>query len=199
MTATNQDPAPFATSMAWLLDNPWARFRARGMVRRLPLRPGMRVVDIGCGPGRLTLPVARAVGEDGEVLAVDVQPAMLRRLEGHARRDRLRNVRTLAAAAGSGALPRDRFDLALLVAVLGEIPTDRRRPALQEIARALRPGGLLVVFEGLIDPHRQRRDAILGMATAAGLELAGEERRIASIQLFLRRPADASTLRSPEA
>lgn len=62
------DPEPFPASMAWLLDNPVARIQANRLVRRLPVEPGMRVVDVGCGPGRVTVPVGRIVGEGGEVV-----------------------------------------------------------------------------------------------------------------------------------
>src|ERR671915_14848 len=50
-------------------------------ISRLDLAPGMRVLDAGCGPGRLTIPLARAVGTGGEVVALDGQGAMLAKLE----------------------------------------------------------------------------------------------------------------------
>src|SRR5215210_6349596 len=51
------------------------------LIGRLDLAPGMRVLDAGCGPGRLTIPLARAVGPTGEVVALDGQSAMLAKLE----------------------------------------------------------------------------------------------------------------------
>jgi len=81
------------------------------------------------------------------------------------------NVRTVEAAAGAGALPAGRFHVALLCFVLGEIPAERRGAAAREIAHALRPGGVLAVAEGLFDPHRQRRDAVVALAEAEGLRL----------------------------
>jgi ubiquinone/menaquinone biosynthesis C-methylase UbiE len=188
MTAES-DPQPFPASMAWLLDNPLARLHADRQARRLPIEPGMRVVDVGCGPGRLTLPAARLVGEDGEVLAVDLQAPMLAIVEARAARAHLRNVRTLQAAAGDGALPADRFDLALLVTVLGEVPSARRSEAVTEIAGALRPGGRLVVIEALFDPHRLSRDAVLALAHPAGLELEREQGGPLTSVMQLRRAA----------
>jgi ubiquinone/menaquinone biosynthesis C-methylase UbiE len=183
-------PEPFPASQAWLLDNPLGRAQARGILRRLLIEPGMRVLDFGCGPGRLTTPIARLVGDGGEVLAVDVQPAMLAIVARRVAREGLRNVRTLAAAAGDGALPVGVYDLALLTFVLGEIPADRRSSAVREIARALRPGGALAVGEGFMDPHRQSREAVLALAEQAGLRLEREDGRLTSTLFLLRKPTD---------
>lgn len=185
---TARTPDPFPASMAWVLNNPFMRAMANGTVRRLDLAPGMRVVDVGCGPGRMTLPLARAVGDAGEVLALDLQPAMLAIVERRAAAGGLRNVRTLEAASGSGALPVGRFDLALLCAVLGEIPSDRRRAAVHEIADALRPGGALAVVEAIFDPHRQRRDAVVDLAEPEGLRLEREDRTLTTTLFLLRKP-----------
>jgi ubiquinone/menaquinone biosynthesis C-methylase UbiE len=53
--------------------------RAAAIVDHADLQPGMRVLDFGCGPGRVTVAAARRVGPEGRVLAVEVQPAMLER------------------------------------------------------------------------------------------------------------------------
>jgi len=77
------------------------------------LRPSQgRVLDVGCGPGRVAIPIARKVGPDGEVLAVDIQAGMLRRAQEKARAAKLTNIRFLEAAVGEGKFPRDRFDRA---------------------------------------------------------------------------------------
>jgi ubiquinone/menaquinone biosynthesis C-methylase UbiE len=104
----------------------------------------MQVLDMGCGPGRLTLPAARRVGAQGAVVAVDIQPAMLERLE------------------------RGRFDRAFLVTVLGEIHD--RPAALAEIHAALKPGGLLSVSELIPDPHYQSRGRVERLAREAGFK-----------------------------
>ena len=50
-------------------------------VDRLELERGMRVLDAGSGPGRVAIPVAKAVGPLGEVVALDIQAKMLDRLK----------------------------------------------------------------------------------------------------------------------
>ena len=53
---------PCPSWLAWLfaMDNPYAKdYNANGIIQRLDLKPGMRVLDAGCGPGRVTIPLAK--------------------------------------------------------------------------------------------------------------------------------------------
>jgi ubiquinone/menaquinone biosynthesis C-methylase UbiE len=171
-----RNPEPFPAARAGVLDNPLARQQAARIVRSLDLASGMRVLDVGAGVGRLSIPVAAKVGPEGEVVALDVQQEMLERLEKRAADAGTANVRTLRAAAGEGATETDGFDRALLVAVLGEIPPDRRVPALREIREALKPNGILYVIEGPGDPHYQSRKAVARLGADAGFKMVGTRR-----------------------
>ena len=160
---------PCPASLSWLveLDNPFTKTnRAATIVERLDVRPGMAILDLGCGPGRLTIPIAREVGPAGKVVAMDIQSGMLQRAQEKARAANLTNIEFLQAGAGEGKLGRDRFDSSLLVTVLGEIP-DRER-ALREIFYALKPGGLLSVTEIIFDPHFQSRQTVARLARSVG-------------------------------
>lgn len=167
---------PCPSWLSWMLeiggtaDRPFGRGRA---IDELELRPGMRVADVGCGPGVLTLPIARAVAPGGEVVALDMQAKMLDRMQRRMDKAGMTNVRAVCAGAGDGQLPHSHFDRAVLSTVLGEIP-DRVR-ALREIRDALKPGGYLVVAEVFGDPHYQFRKKVMKLARAAGLE-PGETR-----------------------
>jgi ubiquinone/menaquinone biosynthesis C-methylase UbiE len=155
--------------LGWLveLDNPVLRNnRASVIIQHLDLQPAMQVLDLGCGPGRLTIPVARLVGPQGAVTAVDIQPGMLRRVQEKAQAAGLSNIQYLQAGAGAGQLGRDQYDRALLVTVLGEIPD--QAAALKEVFIALKPGGLLSVTEAIANPHFQNRSQVQLLASTQG-------------------------------
>ena len=91
-------PCPTWLSRLVELDNPFTETnRAAVIVERLELQPGMAVLDVGCGPGRVAIPIASKVGPDGEVVAVDIQPGMLRRAQEKARAAKVTNIRFLEA------------------------------------------------------------------------------------------------------
>lgn len=149
------------------MDNPFTRTnRASEIIRLLEIKPGMSVLDAGCGPGRLTLPLARAVGESGLVTALDVQQGMLDRVRERIMTEGLGNVDLLKGGLGDGILPRNSFDRVLLVSVLGEIPEKAR--AIDEIFGALKPGGILSVTEVIFDPHFLRVGTVEKAAEKAG-------------------------------
>jgi ubiquinone/menaquinone biosynthesis C-methylase UbiE len=157
-----------------LLENPYvdAVAGAALLLERAGVRPGMRVLDAGCGPGRLTIPAAERVGPAGRVVALDLQPAMLATLARRLAERGIATVTPLQAGPGAGALPAGEFDVALLVTVLGEVPD--KLAALREIHGALRPGGVLSITEVLPDPHYQPIRRVQELARAAGFRGDGE-------------------------
>ncbi|MEX2160604.1 MAG: methyltransferase domain-containing protein [Anaerolineales bacterium] len=164
---TSHRNLPCPVTLISLLDNPFTRRYHRSVLARLELAPGLSVLDAGCGPGLLAVPIAQAVGTTGRVLALDVQPGMLQRAEARAAEAGLTNLDFILAGLGEGKLPADSFDRALLVTVLGEVPD--KLAALQEIHRALKPGGFLSVTEVLPDPDYQSASKIRELATQVGL------------------------------
>ena len=77
---------------------------AAALIERAGVREGMPVLDAGCGPGRLTIPLARRVGAAGQVVAPDIQQGRLARVAANAARDRLTNIRPVRG--GLEAMPR---------------------------------------------------------------------------------------------
>jgi ubiquinone/menaquinone biosynthesis C-methylase UbiE len=161
---------PCPSWLGWMveMDNPFTKTnRAHEIISHLRLTPGMAILDAGCGPGRLAIPLAKALQGSGHVLALDLQEAMLERVREKARTEKLDGVLSfLRAGLGEGKLPHAAFDRALLVTVLGEIPD--RKAALAELFAALKPGGILSVTEVVFDPHFQTQGPVRRMAAQAG-------------------------------
>jgi cyclopropane fatty-acyl-phospholipid synthase-like methyltransferase len=131
--------------------------RLAEVVAALPLAPGMRVLEIGCGPGAAAREVARRIG-DGHVLAIDRSARAIAQAragcaaEIAAGRLSLRQVAAEEFALLPGEAP---FDLAFAVrvgALVGRHPEAGQR-ALARIRAALAPGGRLLIDGG--DPLRE--------------------------------------------
>lgn len=188
--ASTQAALPCPPWLAWLveLDNPLFRTnRASAIIMGLDVRPGMRVLDAGCGPGRLTSPLALEVGSRGRVVAIDVQPEMLERARAKAERQRLKNIEFHEVELGANELTFDGFDRAVMVTVLGEIPN--QEAALRELWHALKPGGVLCISEVIADPHFQSRKHVIELATQVGFREKSRVGGRLGYTLYLERPA----------
>lgn len=167
--ASRRRSLPCPAWIRWFveLENPFfSVVRSNTIIQHLGLQPGMRVLDVGCGPGRVTIPLAMNVGPQGEVVAIDLQPKMLQRAEQKARQAKLSNITFHQAKMGEGKFDLHQFDRAILVCVLGEIPA--REKAFEELFQALKPGGVLSVTEVIADPHFQSQDTIRKLANSTG-------------------------------
>lgn len=162
-------PIPLPPFLTFLLENPLteAVVGAETLIDHLNLAPGMRVLDAGCGPGRLTIPVSEKVGPAGEVVALDTQEAMLERLRRRLARTNVGNVRPVLGQLGTGDLCESAaYDRVILAMTLGEIR--ERDRALREIYAALKSGGLLSITEVIGDPDYRSRTTVRREAEAAG-------------------------------
>lgn len=130
----------------YFIDNPLRRWLHDPQTIVGPLvRPGMTVLDFGCGMGLFSLALARLVGPDGLVLAVDLQPQMLAAVRRRAAKAGLTaQVRTHQAQAHTINLQLP-IDFALAFASVHEVPDVRQ--TIGEIQGLLRPGGQWLVVE----------------------------------------------------
>lgn len=117
----------------------------RRTVAALAIREGMRVADIGAGGGYFTMRLARAVGPEGHVYAVDVDADLRSLVADRAAARSLDNVTTVAPPEDDPGLP-EPVDLAVVVDAFHHLPDP---PAyLRELAeRHLAPDGRVAVIE----------------------------------------------------
>ena len=139
------------------------------------VKPGMTVLEPGCGMGYFTLPIARMTGPDGRVVAVDLQLRMIEGLTRRARRagllDRIEAVACADGDLGLAARP-GAVDLAVVIHVLHEV-RDRQR-FLEQLYDALRPGGRLLLLEPKGHVSRGALDAELALSERTGFRPVGE-------------------------
>ncbi|MFE2070591.1 class I SAM-dependent methyltransferase [Streptomyces sp. NPDC059467] len=115
--------------------------RYAAAVGRMGLRPGQRVLDLGCGTGR-ALPALRAhVGVDGVVSGVDLTPAMLR---AALREGRDADGQLLLADASRLPLRTGAVDAVFSAGLINHVPDPAA--ALREWARVTTPDGVLLLF-----------------------------------------------------
>jgi len=183
-SARASHPLPVWLSSMVEFDNPFTKInRAATLLKHLQVQPGMRVADIGCGPGRNTIPIAKLVGLEGKVSAIDLQIGMLTQVEIKATQADLHNIECLQVNMGEGSLSQNHYDRALLVTVIGEIP--QQEAALREVHSALKTGGRLLVTEVIFDPHFQSQKKIRRLAQTVGFtEIACYGGKLAYSLLF---------------
>ncbi len=111
----------------------------------LKLETGDAVADIGCGSGYYTRRLAQAVGTNGLVYAVDIQPEMLALLTNKLAALNIHHVKPVLGTTADPKLPHAAVDLILLVDVYHEF--DQPFEMVEAMIRALKPGGRLVFVE----------------------------------------------------
>ena len=164
----------FSAEKAAHLDTQFRRFLYRpDRLAERYVKPGDRVLDFGCGPGFLPASLQRESGENGIVIAADLQEEMLAILRGKLGSEGLLpRVSTHHCQPDSLDLTPDRdgqVDVAFAIFVVHEVPD--REKLFREIAAMLVPGGLFFYSEPPIIVSGSEFRESLALAEKAGLRL----------------------------
>lgn len=118
------------------------------IIKNFKLEPGDHVADFGAGHGYFTIPMARLVGGDGNVYAVDIQKPTLEIIRTKARAEHLLNVEPIwgnLEQIGGSKLKDGFIDFVIIANILFQ--ADAKLPLLREAYRVLRLNGRLAVIE----------------------------------------------------
>jgi SAM-dependent methyltransferase len=112
------------------------------------LQPGDRIVDVGSGAGIDSLIAARMVAPDGEVIGIDMTPAMLEKARRAAEESGIQNVEFRMGYAETMPIEDGWADVIISNGVLNLMPD--KQAALKEMRRALKPGGRIQIGDILV-------------------------------------------------
>jgi len=144
----------------------------------LHVRAGMTVADLGAGTGYFSVRVAKVVGAEGRVLAIDVEPKLVAYLTERAAKESLPQITAVLAAPDDPKLPPHGVDLVLIVDTWHHI--DDRLSYLKTLAQGVAPGGRVAVVDfkkgdfpvGPPDEHKIPPEKVVQEFSKAGWALA---------------------------
>lgn len=144
------------------------------VVAAMTITPGMTVADIGAGTGYFEPHLSKAAGPTGKVLAIDIEPDMVRYLRERAEKEKLANVTAQLATPGDTGLTAGSVDRILIADTWHHIP--ERTAYAQKLRAALRPGGQVIIVDFTLEAtkgppkeHRLSADKVIAELDAAGL------------------------------
>jgi SAM-dependent methyltransferase len=118
---------------------------------RLNIKKGWKCLDVGAGPGFVSMDLRRRVGPTGEVTALEPSELYLEWLAGESKRKRWKNINTMRGNAETALLPKNRYNLIFVRWVIAFVPDPAK--FLCPLIESLKKGGIIAImdywYEGL--------------------------------------------------
>lgn len=145
MTELNHDNKLMA-----FIRNPDKLLKAAG------LEPGLKVLEVGCGPGAFTVPAAEIVGKDGFIYTVDIHPLAIKRVKEKIADNGIENIKPVLTNASNTGLLDQEIDLVFIFGMPSI--SGGWTNVLSEIYRVLKTGGILSFEKSLRSENKLIRD-----------------------------------------
>ncbi len=149
-------------------------FQPTGPVIESLVAPGDSCLDIGCGMGYFTIPLAHLVGPTGRVTGVDLQPKMLEGAARRARREGLADRVGLRLVTDADWAAPDRYDVILAMWMLHEVPD--QKDFLVTLRKTLRANGRFLLVEPRLHVRERQWQDSLDLARTTGFAICTPRR-----------------------
>jgi ubiquinone/menaquinone biosynthesis C-methylase UbiE len=174
---------------------PWCCFTFDNVFRRLLqnpnrilrpyIKPGWTVLDVGPGMGYFTIPLAKLVGQNGKVIAADLQQAMLDGVDHRSFKAGVQERIKLHLSKPENIGISESIDFCLAFWMVHEVPD--RNHFLYEIASKLKPDGLMLIAEPKMHVSKENFKNTLEIAKSAGLSLVDRPKIFLSHTALLKK------------
>lgn len=136
----------------------------------LGLQQGQTVIDYGCGPARYIKNASLAVGDTGKVIAVDIHPLAIKKVNEKAKKYKLLNVKAVLGEGYHIPIANDTADVIYALEVFHMI--ERPKEFLSELSRLLKVDGLIIIEDG----HQSRSETIHKIKESKVLDIIQENK-----------------------
>jgi len=172
--------------LCFIFDNPLRRLiQDPDLILRGLVQPGQTVLDVGCGMGYFSLPLARLVGQEGTVICVDMQAQMLEAAKRKAEKAGLDRVILFQRCTENSLGLTVAVDFALAFWMVHEVADQHK--FLGQIRESLKQAGTLLIAEPKLHVARADFDKTVSIALEEGFVIAGEPGISMSMAMLLRK------------
>jgi len=149
------------------------------------LKEGMKVLDMGCGPGFFTMEAARLAGKSGKVIGADLQQGMLDKLKAKIQNTPYSDIIKLHKCRKDAIGLSEKVDLILVIFMLHEVPD--QSSFIKEIKTLLNSGGKVLIIEPKFHVSKKAFIKAINMIREAGFDIIEESKLFLSRTVVAKR------------
>ncbi len=166
------------------LDNPLRKlFQNPERILKPYIKNNMTVLDLGCGPGFFSIEIAKMLGEQGKVIASDLQDGMLEIVKNKIKGTGLQSKIKLHKCKADEIGVMEKIDFVLAFYVIHEIPDQKKLFA--EIKSLLKPGGKMLIVEPNFHVSKKAFEKLISRIKDSGLKIIDYPKMVFSRTILL--------------